>query len=68
MDFRCFLIQGDIVERLSDGWQMKVEEVRVNEIVCGSYNWKLDKHISCTLKEGEFRLMLRALDSRYSNY
>lgn len=68
MDFRCFLIKGDTVERLSDCCQMKIEEVRANEIVCDYYNWKLDKHISCTLKEGEFRLMLRAIDSRYSNY
>lgn len=68
MDFRCFLIKGDTVERLSDGCQMKIEEVRADEIVCDHYDWKLEKHISCTLEEGEFLLMLRALDSRYSNY
>lgn len=68
MDFRCFLIKGDIVERLSDCCQMEVEEVRADEIVCDCYSWKTRKHTSYTLKEGEFRLRLRALDSRYSNY
>lgn len=68
MDFRCFLIEGDTVERLSDFCQMKIKEVYANEIVCDHYDWKLEKHISYTLKEGEFRLVLRAMDSRYSNY
>ena len=68
MDFRCFLIRGDTVERFLDCRQMKVEEVCANEIVCGYYDMELEKHISCTLKEGEFCLRMRALDSRYSNY
>lgn len=68
MDFRCFLIKGDTVERLSDCCQMQIEEVRADEIVCDRYDWNTQKHTSYTLKEGEFRLVLRALDSRYSNY
>lgn len=68
MDFRCFLIKGDTVERLLDGCHMEIEEVRANEIVCDHYSLKLEKHIHDTLKEGEFRLVLRAMDSRYSNY
>lgn len=38
MDFRCFLIKGDWVERLSDGCQMKIKEVHANEIVCNDYD------------------------------
>lgn len=64
MDFRCFLIKGDTVERLSDCCQIQIKEVCANEIVCEYYDWKLEENISCTLKEGEFRLILRALDTR----
>ena len=68
MDFRCFLIKGDTVERLSDFCQMKIKAVYADEIVCDHYDWKLEKHISYTLKEGEFFLKQRAFDTRTVNY
>ena len=59
MDFRCFLIKGDWVERLSDGCQMKIKEVHANEIVCNDYDPDDKLWHSLTLKDGECCLALR---------
>ena len=68
MDFRCFLLEGDTVERFLDGWQYKIKKVYASSIVCDFYDCVEDKHNLCTLRESDFRLVNRALDSRYSSY
>lgn len=68
MDFRCFLVKGDEIERLSDGFVFEITEVRANEVDGHKYLWSSGKHINCTLKEGEFVLVRRKHDSRCDNY